>query len=73
MEIKIDMSEEGQKIGQQFLATCTILSELKQNVESGNDPEGKSAAHLGAFAFLLQNAGLDAMLQQQYAATERER
>jgi hypothetical protein len=66
MTIRVDMSENAAWLGKLFLDTVAELVSLKEQIDSGLDTDGTARTHLGAFAMMLQDTGLEPILREEF-------
>jgi hypothetical protein len=71
MEIIVDMSEKAARIGKLFLDMVAELASLKQQIDSGLDADGAARTHIGAFAMMLQDVGLEPILRDEFDMIRR--
>jgi len=71
MALHVDTSENAARLGKLFLATVAELVNLKQQIDSGLDTDGTSRTHIGAFAMMLQDTGLEPILRVEFDMIRR--
>lgn len=69
--LHLDMSENAARLGKLFLDTVAELVSLKDQIESGLDADGTARTHIGAFAMMLQDTGLEPILREEFDMIRR--
>ena len=71
IDLRVDKSENGARLGKLFLDTVAELVSLKEQIDSGLDPDGTARTHIGAFAMMLQDTGLEPILREEFDMIRR--